>query len=112
MRISDWSSDVCSADLYCPSGRLFEAAACGVPVVSDWWDGLDDFFTPDAEILIARNSRDVVAALDLPHSEIARIGQAARARVLDEHSSEHRARAFVALLRDPIGRASVRDRVL
>src|SRR3546814_5363076 len=50
MRISDWSSDVCSSD-------LFEAAACGVPVVSDWWDGLDDFFTPDAEILIARNSR-------------------------------------------------------
>ncbi len=38
---------------YCPSGRLFEAAACGTAVLSDWWTGLDSFFEPGAEILIA-----------------------------------------------------------
>ena len=39
---------------YCTSGRLFEAAACGAPVVSDAWEGLDTFFTPGDEILVAR----------------------------------------------------------
>ena len=38
---------------WCPSGRLFEAAACATPILSDWWDGLDAFFEPEAEILIA-----------------------------------------------------------
>jgi spore maturation protein CgeB len=36
---------------YCPSGRLFEAAACGAPIVSDCWEGLDQFFTPGNEVL-------------------------------------------------------------
>jgi spore maturation protein CgeB len=83
---------------FCPSGRLFEAAACGVPVLSDWWEGLDSFFEPGAEILIGRTSEDAVAALDMGEAELARIASAARERVLDEHSSEHRARELVALL--------------
>ena len=83
---------------YCPSGRLFEAAACGVPVLSDWWRGLDDFFEPGAEILIAHGTEDAVAALDLSDAEMARIAHAARARVLDQHTSDHRARELVALL--------------
>ena len=40
---------------YCPSGRLFEAAACGTPIVSDWWEGLDHFFEPGKEILVAKS---------------------------------------------------------
>ena len=36
---------------WCPSGRLFEAASCGTPIISDWWEGLDLFFTPAQEIL-------------------------------------------------------------
>jgi spore maturation protein CgeB len=83
---------------WCPSGRLFEAAACGVAVLSDWWAGLDEFFTPDRELLIARNSADAIAALDLPAGEVARIGRAARERVLDEHTSLHRARELIRLL--------------
>jgi spore maturation protein CgeB len=85
---------------WCPSGRLFEASACGVAVLSDWWEGLDQFFEPGREVLIARTTDDVVAALDLPAGEVERIARAARERVLAEHSSEHRAHELVALLRD------------
>jgi spore maturation protein CgeB len=83
---------------WCPSGRLFEAAACGVPVLSDSWDGLDRFFRPGEEILLGETADDALAALDLSDAELRRIADAARARVLAEHSSEHRAREFVALL--------------
>ena len=85
---------------WCPSGRLFEAAACGVAVLTDWWEGLETFFTPGAEVLIARDTQDVVAALDLGGDEVARIGAAGRERVLDEHTSGHRASQLVELLKD------------
>ena len=84
---------------YCPSGRLFEAAACCTAVVSDWWEGLDAFFEPGSEILIGRTSDDTVAALDLPDADIARIARAARERVLAEHTSAHRAKELVELVR-------------
>jgi spore maturation protein CgeB len=87
---------------YCPSGRLFEAAACGCPVLSDWWDGLDHFFAPGSEVLIAHSTEDATAALDLSDAEIARIARAARERVLAEHTSEHRARELLGLL-DRVG---------
>ncbi len=81
---------------YCPSGRLFEAAACGVPVLSDGWEGLDAFFRPGEEILVARRTEDVVAALDLGPEGLARVGRAARERVLSEHTADRRARELVA----------------
>jgi spore maturation protein CgeB len=74
-----------------PSVRLFEAAACGVPVVSDWWDGLDAFFRPGSEILIADDGDDVLRHLRLPDEERDAIGWRARARVLREHTAEQRA---------------------
>ena len=83
---------------WCPSGRLFEAAACGVPIVSDDWAGLDRFFTPGEEILLAADAGDVLAALALSDGELRRIAQAARERVLAEHSSAARARELVDLL--------------
>lgn len=83
---------------YCPSGRLFEAAACGAAVVTDVWEGLDRFFTPGREILTARGTEDVLDALDLPSGETARIAAAARERTLDEHSSDHRAAELLRLL--------------
>ena len=76
---------------WCPSGRLFEAAACGVPVISDWWEGLDDFFEPGSEILIAQRPEDVLAALDIGEAGIRRIGRRARERALAEHTSMARA---------------------
>jgi spore maturation protein CgeB len=86
---------------WCPSGRLFEAAACAAPVFSDWWDGLDAFFAPGAEVLIVRTAEDVLAALDRGDAELARIGEAARARALSEHTAERRAAELVALLSNP-----------
>jgi spore maturation protein CgeB len=83
---------------WCPSGRLFEAAACGTPVLSDRWEGLDRFFEPGREILLASRSEEAAAALDLPPDEAAEIGRAARARVLAEHTSDHRARELLHLL--------------
>lgn len=83
---------------WCPSGRLFEAAACGVPIVSDSWDGLDRFFRPGAEILLAADANEVLAALDLTDVELKRMAEAARERVLAEHSSAVRARELIAML--------------
>lgn len=76
---------------YCPSGRLFEAAACGVPIVSDSWEGLETFFTPDKEILIARSAEDTLRALDRSRDELARIAASARDRTLSEHTADRRA---------------------
>src|SRR4051794_7810232 len=83
---------------WCPSGRLFEAAACATPILSDWWEGLDAFFTPDSEILIVHRTEDVLAALDRDDRELRRIGEAARARALSEHTAERRAAELVELL--------------
>jgi spore maturation protein CgeB len=74
----------------CPSGRLFEAAACGTPIVSDWWEGLDRFFTPD-EIVVARNADDVLAALDMETAARARLARRARERTLADHTADRRA---------------------
>jgi spore maturation protein CgeB len=83
---------------HCPSGRLFEAAACGTPLLSDWWEGLDDFFTPEREILVARTTADALAALDLDDAQLARIAQDARERVLAQHTSDQRAAELERLL--------------
>jgi spore maturation protein CgeB len=74
---------------FCPSGRLFEAAACGVPVLSDTWEGLDRFFEPGREILLAHTTEDALAALERP--DLDRVGRAARERVLSCHTSDIRA---------------------
>lgn len=76
---------------YCPSGRLFEAAACGAPILTDVWEGLDLFFEPGAEILTATATEDALAALDLDAADLQRVAARARERTLDEHTSAHRA---------------------
>jgi spore maturation protein CgeB len=82
---------------HCPSQRLFEAAACGVPVLSDAWDGLEAFFAPGDEILVARDTDEAVQAIALPREELARVGRRARERTLGEHTADLRARELVAL---------------
>lgn len=76
---------------WCPSGRLFEAAACGTPVISDHFEGLDAFFEPGREILVARDTDDVTTALALPRSQLDQIARRARERTLGEHTAERRA---------------------
>jgi spore maturation protein CgeB len=75
-----------------PSVRLFEAAACAVPVISDPWEGLETFFEPATEIVVASDGADVrraLAAIDQPRRRA--IGRRARRRVLAEHTATHRA---------------------
>jgi spore maturation protein CgeB len=83
---------------WCPSGRLFEAAACGAAMISDAWEGLEAFFTPEQEIIVADTAGDVVEALDMSDADIARLARAARERVLAEHTSAHRAAQLIAEL--------------
>ncbi|HEV7663019.1 MAG TPA: glycosyltransferase, partial [Chloroflexota bacterium] len=74
-----------------PSGRLFEAAACGTPVLTDRFPGVENFFEPGAEILVADQPQDVHTALDLSDAELRRIGAAARERTLSQHTGAARA---------------------
>ncbi|HEX6940823.1 MAG TPA: glycosyltransferase [Longimicrobiales bacterium] len=79
-----------------PSVRIFEAAACGAAIVSDWWEGLDHFLAPGVEVLVAGSSDDVLGYLELSDRELRELGEAARARVLASHTNEARAAAFEA----------------
>jgi spore maturation protein CgeB len=82
-----------------PSVRLFEAAACGTPVISDVWAGIEDFFVPGREILLARTDEEALAYVrDTPDEVRRRIGEAARARVLRDHTAAHRVRELEGYL--------------
>jgi len=83
---------------YCPSGRLFEAAACGTPILTDKWEGLDLFFEPGREILVANNRDEAVNALELSDEELVRIARAARERTLAQHTATIRALELEAIL--------------
>jgi spore maturation protein CgeB len=83
---------------WCPSGRLFEAAACGVPILSDSWAGLDQFFTPGSEIFVAENCDDAVGAIALDDKTLRSVAAAARERTLTEHTADRRAAELESLL--------------
>lgn len=78
---------------YSPSVRLFEAAGCGTPIISDTWPGLSSFFEPGREILVAHSAADVLRVVrELPESERRAIADRAQARALGAHTARHRAR--------------------
>ena len=80
---------------YSPSVRLFEAAACGATIVSDYWAGLDSFFVLGQEILVPESSSDVVRYLsDMEEAELQKVGDNAQARVLADHTAQKRAAQF------------------
>lgn len=83
---------------WCPSGRLFEAAACGAPQVTDAWDGLEAFFEPGTEVLEARGAGDVLDALSLTRAEMQQLARRARERALDEHTAAARAKTLIELV--------------
>jgi spore maturation protein CgeB len=75
-----------------PSVRLFEAAACATPIVSDRWAGLEALFAPGEEIVIADDTDDVLRTVrGMPEDERRAMGEAARRRVLAGHTAAHRA---------------------
>jgi spore maturation protein CgeB len=94
----DFTLNLTRADMrkagYSPSVRLFEAAACGTPIISDPSPGLEEFFAPGSEILLARDADEVMEHLRLDTRQRQRIAEAARERVLNAHSSAHRAAEF------------------
>ncbi|MCC9135510.1 glycosyltransferase [Pontibacter silvestris] len=77
---------------YSPSVRLFEAAACGTPIISDYWDGLETIFELDKEILVAKSAKDTLCYLrEMCKSQRKSIGELARQKVLSKHTAAHRA---------------------
>jgi spore maturation protein CgeB len=93
---SRFTLNVTRADMvragWSPSVRLFEAAACGTPIVSDMWDGIDALLAPDREIVLAEGSERVLDVLDRwPEERRSSLADAARARVLAQHTAAHRA---------------------
>jgi spore maturation protein CgeB len=86
---------------YSPSIRLFEAAACATPMISDYWPGLETLFTPGQEILVAETPEEALHYLrGFPESDLVAMGRRARARVLAEHTAAHRATELEAYIRD------------
>ncbi|HLH94884.1 MAG TPA: glycosyltransferase [Xanthobacteraceae bacterium] len=84
---------------YSPPTRIFEAAGATACIITDAWAGIEQFLEPGREILVAQNGDAVAAILRrLSNGDAARIGAAARARVLSEHTYAHRAREVIRVL--------------
>ena len=94
---------------YSPSVRLFEAAACGVPIISDWWPGLETIFVPGRHILVARSSQEVLSYLrDFPERERRQLAIRAHEHVLARHTAAHRALALEGYVEELLGRREPR----
>jgi spore maturation protein CgeB len=99
---SRFTLNVTRADMiaagWSPSVRLFEAGACGTPIISDMWEGLESLFAPGSEILMANDGEAVIAAIE--GADATAMGEAARTRVLDAHTAAHRAAELEAHLEE------------
>ena len=100
---SRFTLNVTRADMiaagWSPSVRIFEACACGAPIISDIWEGIETVLEPGREIILAKSADDVLTALA---SDAAALGTTARERVLAEHTAEHRAAELEAHLQDAL----------
>lgn len=84
---------------FSPATRVFEAAGAGACIITDAWEGIDQFLKPRREILVAQDGDDVWTLLQrLDQHDARQIGNAARRRVLSEHTYAHRAAQVSALL--------------
>ncbi|HEY7402334.1 MAG TPA: glycosyltransferase [Candidatus Angelobacter sp.] len=87
---------------WCPSGRFFEAAACGTPLITDMWEGLDSFFDPQNDLRVVTSAEDVEHALKAPESDLQAMANRARQRTLDEHTGHVRAGQLLKYLEEAI----------
>jgi spore maturation protein CgeB len=85
---------------WCPSGRFFEAAACGTPLITDWWEGLDRFFDVVRDLRVVSRPEHVEQALNMPADELQSLARHARERTLDDHTGEVRARQLLQYLEE------------
>jgi spore maturation protein CgeB len=111
---SRYTLNVTRADMiaagWSPSVRLFEAAACATPVISDMWKGIDELFAPDREIILANSADQVVARL-AGDEDAREIGRAARNRILSGHTAAHRAEELKRAIREAAHQAASRELV-
>jgi spore maturation protein CgeB len=85
---------------FSPATRVFEAAGAGACLITDHWEGIELFLDPGREVLVARDGAEVAERLrELPPERARRIGEAARRRVLAEHTYAHRAAQVESILR-------------
>jgi nucleoside-diphosphate-sugar epimerase/spore maturation protein CgeB len=109
---SRYTLNVTRADMiaagWSPSVRLFEAASCATPVISDRWNGIDSLFEPGREIILADTTRDVVEHLS-SEADASAIGRAARERILAAHTAGHRAAELESYV-DEEGSQRVKER--
>jgi spore maturation protein CgeB len=113
---SRYTLNVTRADMiragYSPSVRLFEAAACGTPIISDIWDGIDTLLDPGHEIVLAEVPEDVLHVLDTwPEARRRALGAAAQQRILTEHTAAHRAASMEQDLMDALRRQGKEHRL-
>jgi spore maturation protein CgeB len=102
-----WTLNITRADMvragWSPSVRLFEAAACGTPIISDFWPGLTELFLEDREIILSRSPEDTVHALrNIPDAERRAIGEQARQKVLSAHTASNRAAELESYLHESL----------
>ena len=88
---------------FSPSVRLFEAAACGVPIISDYWEGLTSLFEEGKEILIARSSEDVLKHFLINDEDRIAIGERCRDVVLKNHTARARAAELLSYINEVKG---------
>jgi spore maturation protein CgeB len=84
---------------FSPPTRVFEAAGAGACLITDHWDGIEQFLEPEREVLVVRSGDELAELVDtLPPERACDIGQAALQRVLGEHTYAHRVERLEALL--------------
>ena len=103
-----WTLNLTRADMiaagFSPSVRLFEAMACGTPVITDRWAGIEDAFDPANEIIVAETMEDVLACLNAPDKYRQKIARAGRRRALQSHTAQRRTREFELHIGEAIGK--------
>ncbi len=97
---------------YSPSVRLFEAAACGVPIISDYWEGLTSLFEEGKEILIARSSEDVLNYFSMNDDHRIAIGKHCREVVLKSHTAKARVREMLLYISEVKGKNTAVSEVI
>jgi spore maturation protein CgeB len=91
---------------FSPATRVFEAAGAAACLITDAWEGIEQFLEPDREVLVARDGQDVAEHLaELTPDRARAIGEAALARVLREHTYELRGAEVDAVLRETVAKA-------
>jgi spore maturation protein CgeB len=93
---------------FSPATRIFEAAGAGACLITDAWEGVDSFLQPGKEVLVAQDGADVARLLEgLTHQHAREIGEAARKRVLADHTYRQRGQLVDSLLQESVSAAQL-----